>query len=205
MASDKGRPRKTSNNTDAKKRITRAAAELISSGGIQAVTVRNVVRRSGLSTGTFYHHFANKDDLLMYFVKTESFCDKKLKSPIKNISDRIIELYMCLIDRYKELGLDFMKCFYTTDNKALCAYMGEETGEFLPDTVMFRCEEEIKKAIAAGILKSETDAHLISRDICTIVKGCVFEWCLSDGSTDLCKCMKRILKNYFTPLTHRTV
>lgn len=205
MASDKGRPRKTSNNTDAKKRITRAAAELISSGGIQAVTVRNVVRRSGLSTGTFYHHFANKDDLLMYFVKTESFCDKKLKSPIKNISDRIIELYMCLIDRYKELGLDFMKCFYTTDNKALCAYMGEETGEFLPDTVMFRCEEEIKKAIAAGILKPETDAHLISRDICTIVKGCVFEWCLSDGSTDLCKCMKRILKNYFVPLTHRTV
>ena len=205
MASDKGRPRKTSNNTDAKKRITRAAAELISSGGIQAVTVRNVVRRSGLSTGTFYHHFANKDDLLMYFVKTESFCDKKLKSPIKNISDRIIELYMCLIDRYKELGLDFMKCFYTTDNKALCAYMGEETGEFLPDTVMFRCEEEIKKAIAAGILKPETDAHLISRDICTIVKGCVFEWCLSDGGTDLCKCMKRILKNYFVPLTHRTV
>lgn len=205
MASDKGRPRKTSNNTDAKKRITRAAAELISTGGIQAVTVRNVVRRSGLSTGTFYHHFANKDDLLMYFVKTESFCDKKLKSPVKNISDRIIELYMCLIDRYKELGLEFMKCFYTTDNKALCAYMGEETGEFLPDTVMFRCEEEIKKAIAAGILKPETDAHLISRDICTIVKGCVFEWCLSDGSTDLCKCMKRILKNYFTPLTHRTV
>ena len=205
MASDKGRPRKTSNNTDAKKRITRAAAELISSGGIHAVTVRNVVRRSGISTGTFYHHFANKDDLLMYFVKTESFCDKKLKSPIKNISDRIIELYMCLIDRYKELGLDFMKCFYTTDNKALCAYMGEETGEFLPDTVMFRCEEEIKKAIAAGILMPETDAHLISRDICTIVKGCVFEWCLSDGSTDLCKCMKRILKNYFTPLTHRTV
>ncbi len=205
MASDIGRPRKASNSTDTKKRLTRAAAELISSGGIQAVTVRNVVRRSGLSTGTFYHHFANKDDLLMYFVKTESFCDKKLKSPIKNISDRIIELYMCLIDRYKELGLDFMKCFYTTDNKALCAYMGEETGEFLPDTVMFRCEEEIKKAIAAGILKPETDAHLISRDICTIVKGCVFEWCLSDGSTDLCKCMKRILKNYFTPLTHRTV
>jgi len=205
MASDIGRPRKASNSSDTKKRLTRAAAELISSGGIQAVTVRNVVRRSGLSTGTFYHHFANKDDLLMYFVKTESFCDKKLKSPIKNISDRIIELYMCLIDRYKELGLDFMKCFYTTDNKALCAYMGEETGEFLPDTVMFRCEEEIKKAIAAGILKPETDAHLISRDICTIVKGCVFEWCLSDGSTDLCKCMKRILKNYFTPLTHRTV
>ena len=205
MASDIGRPRKASNSADTKKRLTRAAAELISSGGIQAVTVRNVVRRSGLSTGTFYHHFANKDDLLMYFVKTESFCDKKLKSPIKNISDSIIELYMCLIDRYKELGLDFMKCFYTTDNKALCAYMGEETGEFLPDTVMFRCEEEIKKAIAAGILKPETDAHLISRDICTIVKGCVFEWCLSDGSTDLCKCMKRILKNYFTPLTHRTV
>lgn len=197
MAANRGRPKKNSNETDTKKRLTEAAAQLIASEGIQAVTVRNVVKRSGLSTGTFYHHFDNKDDLLMYFVKTESFCTRKLKNPVKNISARITELYMCLTNRYKELGIDFMKCFYTTDNKALCAYMGEASGEFLPDTIMFRCEEEIKKAIKEGALKPETDAHLLSQDICTIVKGCVFDWCLSDGITDPSESLERILRNYF--------
>ena len=45
-----------------------------------------------------------------------------LITPLAQLPDRICELNFHLIDRYMELGEDFMKRFYTTDNQALSAY-----------------------------------------------------------------------------------
>jgi hypothetical protein len=98
--------------------------------------------------------------------------------------------------KYLDLGEDFMKSFYTTGNQALSAYMCEENGHFAEGTVMARCEKEICDAISAGILDEKTDAHELSMDICTIVKGCVFEWCLSDGRPDIEAVLRRIVGNY---------
>ena len=197
MAAKAGRPKKNIRNTDAKKRLTDAAVAIIKRDGAGCVTVRNVTEEAGLSTGTFYHHFKNKDDLMVYFVKTSACHDCDLHESLTNISARITELYLHLTDRYKELGRDFMKCFYTTDNKALSAYMSESNGGFLPDTVMFRCEQELEAAKKNGVLRSDADTHLMSMDICTIVKGCVFEWCLSDGNMELEDSLGRIMDNYF--------
>ena len=47
------------------------------------------------------------------------------------------------------------------------------------------------------ILYNNTDAYLLSMDVCTIVKGCVFEWKLNDGIVDLHNTFVRILHCYF--------
>jgi hypothetical protein len=33
-------------------------------------------------------------------------------------------------------------------------------------------------------------------DICTIVKGCVFEWALDDGQMDIAQALQRIIRTY---------
>ena len=184
---------------------------LIKRDGADQLTVRKVVEASGLSIGTFYHHFKDKDDLLMDFVKESSFSDTVLTAPISEPAARVCELYMYLIRRYMDLGCDFMKSFYTTGNRALSAYMGTEGGAFAPDTVMARCERELTSARVEGFLSADADPHELrvegflsadadphelSKDICTIVKGCVFEWCLSDGRIDVEEALLRILKRY---------
>ena len=68
-----GRPPKSAEPMDARQKLIDATVALIKREGADAVTVRSVVEESGLSIGTFYHHFKNKDDLLMYFVKETSF------------------------------------------------------------------------------------------------------------------------------------
>ena len=103
---------------------------------------------------------------------------------------------MHLIDRYLALGEEFMKSFYTTGNKALSAYMGQSDGCFAEGTVMARCERELLEAQQQGYLKKEADAHTVSMDICTIVKGCVFEWALDDGQMDIAKALQRIIRAY---------
>ena len=118
-----GRPPRSAEPMDAKQKLIDATVALIKREGADAVTVRSVVEESGLSIGTFYHHFKNKDDLLMYFVKETSFESFELETPMEQLPDRICELYFHLIDRYLDLGEDFMKSFYTTGNQALSAYM----------------------------------------------------------------------------------
>ena len=196
MAEKRGRPPKTAEPQDAKQKLIDTTVELIKKYGADSITVRNVCEEAGLSIGTFYHHFQSKDDLLMHFVREASFESFQLKTPLSDIAGRVCELYMHLIDRYLMLGEEFMKSFYTTGNKALSAYMGQENGRFADGTVMARCERELIDAREQGFLKKDADPHLLSMDICTIVKGCVFEWALDDGRLDIAESLHRIVKAY---------
>lgn len=192
-----GRPKKGSGGGDSRQKIIDTAVVLIEKHGADALTVRTVCETAGLSIATFYHYFESKDNLLMHFVRDVSFDSLKLAVPVTDIAGRCAELYMNLIDRYRTLGISFMKSFYTTGNRALSAYMGTGGEAFPEGTVMARCEDELEEAQKLGIIDTGTDTHQVSADVCTIVKGCVFEWCLCDGDMDIREVMTRIIRNYF--------
>ena len=196
MAKKCGRPAKSADQVDSKQRIIDTTIDLIRKNGADYITVRNVCAAADLSIGTFYHYFRDKDDLLMYFVRETSFESCSLKTPLNMIGDRISELYMRLITRYMEFGLDFMKSFYTAGNRSLSAYMSEVDGKFEPGTVMARSEREIAAAQEQGMIKKSANAHEICMDICTIVKGCVLEWCLMEGNMDIKTTLQRIINLY---------
>ena len=63
---------------------------------------------------------------------------------------------------------------------------------------MARCERELLAAQELGCLEKEADLHMMSMDICTIVKGCVFEWALNDGKMDIDQTLRRIVGCYLT-------
>ena len=192
-----GRPKKDSPSADSRQAIIDAAVAIITRDGADAMTVRSVCDEADVSIGTFYHYFQNKDDLMMVFIRDTSFSEPPLSCPREDVAGRITELYMRLIDRYRTLGPEFMKSFYSTGNTALSAYMGQVNGGFADGTVMALCEQELTKAKDAGLLPDSVDSHTASEDVCTIVKGCVFEWCLNDGQTDIESMLRRILSRYF--------
>ena len=199
MRKRSGRPAKGDEN-NSRDKIIEATIEIIKKSGADAVTVRNVCTNADLSIGTFYHYFRDKDDLLMHFLRETSF-ELDLETPLTDIAGRITELYMHLIHRYMDLGLDFMKSFYSTGNQSLSAYMGEVEGAFAPGTVMARSEKEMMDALEAGIIIQGADLrtlHTVCMDICTIVKGCVFEWCLNDGKPDIESALRRIIEGYLS-------
>ncbi|MEY3210686.1 MAG: hypothetical protein RIT28_1167 [Pseudomonadota bacterium] len=49
---------------DLRAELLRAALDLLHAGGVEALTLRAVARRAGVSPGAPYHHFADKDALL---------------------------------------------------------------------------------------------------------------------------------------------
>lgn len=195
-----GRPGKNDASRECRDAILKATVALIDDIGADAVTVRKVIEKADVSTGTFYHYFSDKNDLMMSFVREESFDDFDLKTPPKDVAGRQVELYKHLIRRYQALGKDFMKQFYTTDNHALSAYLDEEDGRFSEGTVMARSEKELEICTQQGHLPATADLHLLAMDVCTIVKGCVFEWCLTRDRINIQETLQRILRLYFASL-----
>ena len=195
-----GRPGKNDASRECRDAILKATVALIDDIGADAVTVRKVIEKADVSTGTFYHYFSDKNDLMMSFVREESFDDFDLKTPPKDVAGRQVELYMHLIRRYQALGKDFMKQFYTTDNHALSAYLDEEDGRFSEGTVMARSEKELEICTQQGHLPATADLHLLAMDVCAIVKGCVFEWCLTRDRINIQETLQRILRLYFASL-----
>ena len=177
--------------------IINAAILLIKKNGIDSVTVRNVCQEATISTGTFYYYFKNKDDLLLSFIMESSFDGFELKTPIEDISKRITELYLILIHKYISYGREFMKSFYSASNIALSAYLSEHNGQFYSGTIMARCEKELLNAIKSNILPNSVDIHMLSIDICTLVKGIIFEYCLSTQELDIDTMTSRMIANYF--------
>lgn len=183
-------------------KIVTAAIELIKKEGVDSITVRSVCNEAGIATGTFYYYFKNKDDLLLSFIMESSFDDFVLETSVSDIAKRITELYLILIHKYISFGKEFMKSFYSTSNTALSAYMSECNGKFYPGTIMARCEKELQVAAEANILNSNIDIHLLSVDICTIIKGIIFEYCLTNQDFDIESSTERMISNYFKFLTN---
>ncbi|MDO4620732.1 MAG: TetR/AcrR family transcriptional regulator [Lachnospiraceae bacterium] len=179
-----------------KQKIIHATIQLIKTRGIDSVTVRSVCTEAQISTGTFYYYFKNKDELLLSFIMEASFDHFELKTPLSDIAGRVAELYTILLDRYLSFGRDFMQSFYTPTNTALSSYMCEQDGRFFDGTIMARCEKELRDAKDAGYLPTSADPHRLSEDICTIVKGNVFEYCLNTGEFSLQENMERMIRRY---------
>ncbi|WP_162886288.1 TetR/AcrR family transcriptional regulator [Streptococcus chenjunshii] len=200
-----GRPSKQTSkkNKDSRSHLITTALELIKNG--ESLNVRAICSRSGLSTGTFYYYFRDKDDLLGYCL-TQSLAN----SPIEccneySLSEQIFAVYLPLLQQYQDLGKPFMRQFYTGNNSSLARYMGEAEGQFLKGTVMFDSQELIKKAIQKGMLSETTDSYKLSADICILIKGSVFDWCLSDYKDKIIPTAKRLLQNYLAAFSSQSV
>ncbi|PSJ80152.1 TetR/AcrR family transcriptional regulator [Neisseria iguanae] len=176
--------------------IITATVALIEQNDIDSLTVRQVCKQANIATGTFYHYFQNKDELLLSFIMESSFDDFVLHTPLDDIGGRIGELYWILIDKYLSFGKGFIQSFYTPGNRALSAYMSQTRGQFLAGTVMARCEKELQDAKDKQILQADSDVHELSVDICTLVKGLMFEYCLSDDEMNLRQTLDRMIGRY---------
>ncbi len=176
-----------------KQKIIDATIKMITKKGVDSINVRSVCKAAEIGTGTFYYYFKNKDELLLSFIMEESFENFALETPLEDFPKRITELYTILVKKYLSFGKDFMRSFYTPSNSALASYMSSVEDQFAPDTIMARCETEIRDAVNKNILRNDVDPHELSADICTLMKGIIFEYSLGVKEFDIYAAMERML------------
>lgn len=103
-------------------KIFNAAVKLMNKYGYEYLTIRNICEAADVSTGTFYHHFQTKDDLLSVYLDNSynKYLSNRMKDTSElNIKDKILLVYDNYSKYCKESGLAFISNYYSVKNKAL--------------------------------------------------------------------------------------
>jgi len=184
-----------------KERLYKTAVKMLEKYDYSSLTVRNICDEAGVSTGTFYHYFESKDDLWFYYL------DGGLEEYAKEIDfvyqgdiiEYIVNVYEVYLAYCQEAGIDFLSNYYSAGNKQLAR------GEAMNRPVARWINEGIAQAKESGNFNCQVSEEELERDVCIIIKGCIFEWCVSDGSFDLIDCAKDVLRRYMNGVFHNKV
>jgi len=162
---------------------------LLKEKGYEKLTVRNVCEAAEVSTGSFYHFYKTKDDLMTEFLVQEEWYDQ-MENP-EDIVEYIIFGYMKLITSYETLGIEFTTNYYTPANQAFNVYTrmpGKYTSDFL--------RLHLIEARENGFIRDDKPVDKIIYDIQAIFIGNVFQWCVVRGAIDLRMELERMLRDY---------
>ncbi len=193
-------PRKV-RSQQVKQKIFNAALSLIQEKGYEYVTVSNVCQTAQVSVGSFYHHFGNKDELLSYYFVAGYERYKDASEPPE--TDDFIEQILYIFGIYIRFCLDqdvrFLKNFYTPANTSLYITMDQVNDETrLP--ILAKVYGELEKAQQKEQLSQEIDICQLAENLCTLEKGCIFEYALSDGRYPLLEKSREILRTFLQGL-----
>lgn len=157
----------------AKSKLLAAAAELFGSNEIERVGVREICARAGVTTGTFYHYFKGKDDILdrLYLNRDAAF-----GLSLKQLSDNppyvegIVSFFADNLARIvAEDGIDFTRHRLFTlrkrSNDDMNLYIGMDA--------------LVAKAIANGELARGSDVQKVRDYLFLVFRGVTYEWCIS--------------------------
>ena len=155
-----------------------AAASLFAEKKISDVGVREIAARAGVTTGTFYHYFTGKDDIL----------DKVYRNHDEDMG-------RALYERVQEPGgyCSKIQQFFAEN---LAGSVLEDGREFTchrvfqmrkhssdKDSLYVGMQELIQKAVDAGEFRGDVSVKEINDYLFVVFRGILYEWCLCTPET----------------------
>lgn len=75
-------------------KLLSAAARLFREKGFQRTTVRDIAREVGIQSGSLFHHFSSKEDILSaVMVEVIRFNTRRLRDAVAGVSDPVAQLH----------------------------------------------------------------------------------------------------------------
>ncbi|HHW07503.1 MAG TPA: TetR/AcrR family transcriptional regulator [Clostridia bacterium] len=177
-----------------KQKIFDIALKLINTYGYDNVTVEQICKEVGVSVGGFYHHFKNKDEIIVEsFKQIDTFFERMAPEvrALPGALDRIV-YYFTLFGRYVTVqGVDFtsqlMKSELSTTEKFT---LNRERAIF---TIL---HDIVREGQAKGQMRQDIPAEKITADLLRFARGIAIHWCISRGGYDLEQDLTQATKIY---------
>ncbi len=169
-------------NKKMKQHIFDVALNLMNEVGFENITIRMICLEADISTGMFYQHFSNKEDLLAYYYdeaqeKFDAVINDKLRG--KEIRELLIEFYAWLFEFTAGLGVDFCRNFFSSKNKAM-------NTNLFHNRIIDITNRAMEDAISKGYhLSPGRTPYQVSKYLCVMAKGVIFDWSAHEGSYDM--------------------
>lgn len=176
-----------------------AACTLMHDYGYDYLTVQNICKLAGVTTGAFYHHFHSKDDILCLFLNKgyEAFIENRNVCLPEDPLARLMELCVLYAAHNESNGVEFVSNYYSTKNKSLNTIGLSPEDMYVSSNYRARYDSLIA-AREAGQIPADTDCVSLNEDICSLTKGIIFDWCLSNGGFDLTSRIRRMVDRFMS-------
>lgn len=162
--------------------ILRAALELSRVKSFDKVSIRDICRRAGITTGAFYHHFASKEDLLSRgFAPLDTYMEEALRGhegepPVERLW-RILSTYARFTE---EQGTELVARYYARRLSTPSAASMDPTRFTL--RAMLEC---LREAEEQGLLVGGQSPEWVADFLFRHFRGMVIDWILHRGSYPL--------------------
>lgn len=165
---------------DVKNRIIHAAKKLFSENDLKKINIRDICALAGVSTGAFYYYIGSQKNLMQIFYEEfiENVEEKIKDNENISFSKKIYLIANCYIKNVEFYGYHIYKYFFGFD-----LYNFTKINQYR--TIYDLINKIVEEAINNKEIKNSYAKNRITQIILIIIKGSIFEWCLSDGQFDL--------------------
>jgi AcrR family transcriptional regulator len=170
------------------------AIELFDKKGYERVSINDICKKAGVSTGAFYHHFKSKDQILMEeFMKIDDFYEELVKeiAGIEDSREKLQAFTAATIKALYDMGLKRLKVTYHTqigpDKKA--SYLGNNKRALYSILEGLFLEGQEK-----GQIRKDLSADALTRLTIHCYRGIIYDWCLANGSFDMVETGEKMME-----------
>jgi len=169
------------------------ALGLFDKKGYEKVSINDICREAGVSTGAFYHHFKSKDQILIEeFMKTDEFY-RELIVELAEVDDYLEKLRgftVSTMEYIADMGLARLKVTYHTqigpDKKA--SFLGNER------RALYSILESLyREGQEKGILRRDVSSGELAHLSIHCFRGIIYDWCLANASFDMVEAGEKLI------------
>ncbi len=167
---------------ETREKIVRAAKELIAEKGFEETSIGDIVRRAGVSTGSFYTYFKKKEDVVEALSQTDFYRLAEIVNAMEDVP---------LLTRLTFYCREFLKDIETTGIEICRQWLKNN----LSPVEMFIAGERITKLsfdtrvlhqiLAEGIRRGELQPDAPIDELVLLINGELYGlmviWCMTDG------------------------
>ena len=192
-------------SAETKEKILKSSEVLFKDQGFENTSVDSIVRRAGISKGSFYVHFNSKDEIVAHFINSViSKIDMDLDSIINSVKDDN-SITTTLLEVLEIVAYNIVKKLgYPLNKNAAIIQINKTLNHELLMNYNNALYSAVIKLITLGIERGEFNTkhspEIIARDFVTTIRGFIFEWITNYPDMDLNNCLRRHFEIYLAGL-----
>jgi len=175
---------------ETKLRIKNCSIELFKEKGYYNTSIEDIAKKADASIGGFYHHFKNKEDIIIYsmelldddyskffnnMINSQEYVNKNYILKIKDIIIYIIKVICAGGDESVRIAYS-----YIMKKEEIGSMMSDRHREYFKIITFL-----IKKAKAEGLIRNELNENDILNNITIIIRGIVIDWSINRNAYNL--------------------
>jgi len=164
-------------------KIIESGIEIFSKKGISETTVRDIIRNTGLASGTFYNYFKNKEEVLIAALDDAAYDLAKMLEKGRKKANNLEEFIEFQVDPFFEMVAKLPELFFILSTNL------EAVDRFTIQTPqMTLAIEDLKKDMELAIKNKiipDVDIDYFSAVFSSVVEGVAIEYVTNNKKTDL--------------------